>query len=67
MRLLPSFGLIGAGAFAAGIYFSKAGVDSQIDNWLIFAVSLAVAFSGLADLVAVAFRGHRPQWVKSSH
>jgi hypothetical protein len=58
MRLIRSFGLIGAGAFAAGIFYSRSSYDHGIDNWLIFAASMAIAVAGLFDLVALALRGH---------
>jgi hypothetical protein len=65
MRLIRSFGLIGAGAFAAGIFYSKAGYDRGIDNRLIFAASLAIAIAGLVDLVAIALRSrHQQLWLK---
>jgi hypothetical protein len=65
MRVFRSFGLIGVGAFAAGIFYSRSSYDHGLDNWLIFAVAIAIAVAGLFDLIALALRGrHQPLWLK---
>jgi len=67
MRLVSSFGLIGTGAFAAGMFYSKYSFEPGFESWLLFAVSAATAAIGLVDLLIVASRNHRGQiWVRSS-
>jgi hypothetical protein len=67
MRLLGSFGLIGVGAFAAGVFYSKSSFDPHIDSWLFFAASTGIAVFGLGDLLLVAMRNRRqPVWARSS-
>ena len=60
MRMIRSFALIGAGAFAAGMCYSKSSFDDGGDNRLVFALSLAIAVAGLFDLIALAVKGHFP-------
>jgi len=65
MRIVRPFAIIGVGAFAAGIFYSKAGYDHGIESWLFFGASIVVAIAGLCDLVALALRSrHRPLWLK---
>ena len=61
MRFLASLGLIGAGAFASGMFYSRASFDHRIDNWAILAALLAVAFAGVVDLLVVALRRSRAE------
>jgi hypothetical protein len=67
MHFIRPFVLIGVGAFAAGIFYSKSSFDHGIDNWLVFAISLAIAFAGLFDSIALGAKSRRqPQWLKQS-
>jgi hypothetical protein len=59
MRLIRSFGLIGVGAFAAGIFYSRARLEDGSGNWLLVAVSLAIAVGGLIDLIAHGWKKRR--------
>jgi hypothetical protein len=61
MRFLTSFTLIGAGAFAAGVFYSQSSYDNQGDHWLFFAASTAASIAGLIDSVALALRSQRPR------
>lgn len=67
MRLTRSFGLIGAGAFAAGVFYSRTAFDHRFAAWALVAAALAVAVAGFVDLVAFALRSQTPVWVKPSH
>ena len=65
MRMIRSFSLIGAGAFAAGIFYSQSSYDHGIVHWLVFAVSLAIAFAGLFDLIVLAEKRRGPPlWLR---
>ncbi len=59
MRIIRSFLIIGIGAFAAGIFYSKAGYDHGIQHWLFFGAAIVVAVAGLIDLAALALRSRR--------
>ena len=65
MRMIRSFLIIGIGAFAAGIFYSKSGYDHGTDHWLFFGASIVVAVAGLCDLATLALRSRRqPLWSK---